>query len=256
MKAEEKSMGVLLLANSRRSVLLAVGTIAVFVSSATRAVHGQGRASISGTTVDSATGRPLVGARVVIRASSRSVASDTSGHFSHLALASGTHLVEVSAIGYSSISRVFELGEAENLTQVFRLSAATMELQKVVIAAPRENGWRRFDDFERRRTSGRGQFLTRAQIEAGHALNLAGLVQSFRGVGVECEAFNCAVHMARSLHGCPPAYFVDGRESTTFGPGTPVRDLQGVEVYLGPSETPAEYLGTNSGCGVIAVWTK
>ena len=249
-------MGVLRLADSRRRVLLAVGTIAVFLPSTTRAVHGQGKASISGTTVDSATGRPVAGARVIIRSSSRSVASDSSGHFSHFALASGTHLVEVSAIGYLSISRVFELGDAENLSQVFRLSAAATALPQVVVEAPRGRGSHRFDDFERRRTSGRGQFLTRAQIEDGHALNLADLVQSFRGVSTECQAFTCTVHMTRSLSGCAPAYFVDGRESTTFGPSTPVRDLQGVEVYLGPSETPAEYLGTNSGCGVIALWTK
>ena len=40
-----------------------------------------------------------------------------------------------------------------------------------------------------------------------------------------------------------------------FGPGTPLNDIQGIEVYTGSSETPAEYAG-EGGCGTIVIWTK
>ena len=37
---------------------------------------------------------------------------------------------------------------------------------------------------------------------------------------------------------------------------TPPKDIKGVEIYRGSSETPGEFTGSNSACGVIAIWTK
>ena len=63
--------------------------------------------------------------------------------------------------------------------------------------------------------------------------------------------------MVRSPPGCYPQYFLDGTESTPyFARNTPPQDVQGVEIYRGSSETPGEFIGSNSGCGVIAIWTK
>lgn len=33
-------------------------------------------------------------------------------------------------------------------------------------------------------------------------------------------------------------------------------DVWAVEVYRGPAEVPAQYLDSNSRCGVILIWTK
>ena len=41
-----------------------------------------------------------------------------------------------------------------------------------------------------------------------------------------------------------------------FGPFTPIRDIVALEVYLGPSDIPGEFAGTNAGCGAIVVWTR
>jgi hypothetical protein len=35
-----------------------------------------------------------------------------------------------------------------------------------------------------------------------------------------------------------------------------VASLEAVEVYPGPAEVPAEFSGTHSACGVIALWTR
>ena len=63
---------------------------------------------------------------------------------------------------------------------------------------------------------------------------------------------------------CPLAVYVDG--ALLGSPGMtelppdimPVmaRELEAVEVYRGPSETPVEYQGTGSGCGVMMLWTR
>jgi hypothetical protein len=220
-------------------------------------LHGQGSGSISGTTIDAQTGVAIVGASITIPLLSRAVISDQGGHFLHSPLEAGSYVVQVHAIGYIPSAKAFEITNGQSVTHVFQLTTVPPVLREVVVKGRSGSVvGRRFEDFDRRRALKRGQFLTRAEIEARSPVNLSELLQGMRGIRTECVGFTCSVETARSTHGCQPAYFVDGRMSTTFGPSTPVRDIEGIEVYLGPSETPAEYLGPDSGCGVIGIWTK
>ena len=219
-------------------------------------LHGQVRGSIGGTTIDAETGMPIVGASITIPVLSRAVISDDGGHFLHSTLEAGSYVVQVHAVGYIPSAKAFDLTIGESVTHVFQLTTVPPVLPEVVVRGHRGSVGRRFEDFDRRRALKRGQFLTLAEIEARSAVNLSDLLQSMRGIRTECAGFTCIVETARSAHGCRPAFFVDGRMSTTFGPSTPVGDIEGIEVYLGPSETPAEYLGPDSGCGVIGIWTK
>lgn len=165
-------------------------------------------------------------------------------------------MLQVHAVGYIPSARSFDVLTGQSTTHVFALTTIPPVLPKVVVKGNAGSVGTRFEDFERRRALKRGQFLTRAEIEARNPVDLYDLLQTMRGIRTECLGFACTVETSRSTHGCPPAYFVDGRLSTTFGPSTPVRDIHGIEVYLGPAETPAEYMGPSSGCGVIAIWTK
>jgi hypothetical protein len=220
-------------------------------------LHGQGSGSISGTTVDAQTGAPIAGASITIPLLSRAVISDQGGNFLHSPLEAGSYVVQVHAVGYIPSAKAFDLTTGQSVRHVFQLTTVPPVLPEVVVSGRSGSVvGHRFEDFDRRRASKRGQFLTRAEIEARHPVNLSDLLQTMRGIRTECVGFTCLVETARSAHGCQPAYFVDGRMSTTFGPSTPVRDIEGIEVYLGPSETPAEYLGPDSGCGVIGIWTK
>ena len=219
-------------------------------------LRAQSSGSIAGTTIDAQTGMPIVGASITIPTLSRSVVSDDAGHFLHSALDAGSYVVQVHAVGYIPSAKAFDIATGQGVTHIFQLSTVAPVLPNVVVKGNSATVGRRFEDFDRRRASHRGQFLTRAEIEARSAINLSDLLQTMRGIRTDCVGFTCRVETSRSAHGCAPAFFVDGRLSTTFGPSTPVKDIQGVEVYLGPSETPAEYLGPDSGCGVIAIWTR
>jgi hypothetical protein len=219
-------------------------------------LHGQSSGSISGTTIDAQTGMPIVGASITIPLLSRAVISDEGGHFLHSPLEAGSYVVQVHAVGYIPSAKAFDLTTGQSVTHVFQLTTVPPVLPDVVVKGHTGSVGRRFEDFDRRRALKRGQFLTRAEIEGRNAVNLSDLLQTMRGIRTECAGFTCIVETSRSAHGCRPAYFVDGRMSTTFGPTTPVRDIEGIEVYLGPSETPAEYLGPDSGCGAIGIWTK
>ncbi len=216
----------------------------------------QTNGSIAGTTVDAQTGMPIAGASVTIPTLSRSVISDEGGHFLHSPLDAGSYVVQVHAVGYIPSARSFDVSTGQSVTHTFQMTTVPPVLPSVVVSGNSASVGRRFEDFDRRRASHRGQFLTKGEIESRSAVNLSDLLQTMRGIRTECSGFTCIVETSRSTHGCAPAYFVDGRLSTTFGPTTPVGDIQGVEVYLGPSETPAEYLGPDSGCGVIGIWTK
>lgn len=217
---------------------------------------GAQRGSIAGSTVDAQTGTPIVGASITIPTLSRSVTSDEAGHFLHSTLDAGSYVVQVHAVGYIPSAKSFDVATGQSVTHTFQLTTVLPTLADVVVKGNSASVGRRFEDFDRRRAQGRGQFLTRSEIESRGAINLSDLLQTMRGIRTECVGFTCRVETSRSAHGCEPAFFVDGRESTTFGPSTPIRDIEGLEIYLGPAETPAEYLGPDSGCGVIGVWTK
>jgi hypothetical protein len=217
----------------------------------------QSNGSIAGTTIDAQTGMPIVGAAITIPTLSRSVISDDAGHFLHSPLEAGSYVVQVHAVGYIPSAKAFDVSTGQSVTHTFQLTTVLPVLANVVVKGHSgASVGRRYEDFDRRRAQGRGQFLTRAEIESRSSINLSDLLQTMRGIRTDCVGFTCRVETSRSAHGCEPAYFVDGRLSTTFGPSTPVKDLQGVEVYLGPSETPAEYSGPQSGCGVIGIWTR
>jgi TonB-dependent receptor-like protein len=102
-----------------------------------------------------------------------------------------------------------------------------------------------------------GYFLTQEQIERSGAASLVDVLVTVRGVEQVCLTNDCVAKMVRSPPGCYPQYYLDGNESTSyFARLTPPHDVKGVEIYRGSSETPGEFQGSNSGCGVIAIWTK
>ncbi|MFC1791532.1 hypothetical protein ACFL0I_03600 [Gemmatimonadota bacterium] len=36
----------------------------------------------------------------------------------------------------------------------------------------------------------------------------------------------------------------------------PPSDIQAIEIYHGPADTPGQYLDSRSQCGVILIWTR
>lgn len=209
--------------------------------------------AIAGTVVEQGTGAPVAGAQLLLHGDSLAILSDTAGSFQRLSVTPGTYLLEIRALGFVMASRVIVLVEGDTLQTVVELKRA--ELPGVTVKGKLRPGYRRFNDFERRRKSGRGTFFTRSQIEKENG-DLSSLLRNVRGMREDCSGGHCVVRMARSQIGCVPEYYIDGTLYTTFGNSTPLLDIQGIEVYLGPSEIPPEFLGANAGCGVIVLWTK
>jgi hypothetical protein len=134
-------------------------------------------------------------------------------------------------------------------------TAQTLPSVDVSATAPIANY--RMVAFERRRQTGRGQYLTEDEIVRMGAFSVADAVKGMRGVLYECGGgHGCFVRMARAPGRCLPEYIVDDQVMNDFGLLTPIRDVIGIEVYSGPADVPGEYAGRNAGCGVVVLWTR
>lgn len=100
--------------------------------------------------------------------------------------------------------------------------------------------------FEERRESGRGVFLTEEEIRNAKAPTVLTLLRHVPGV-----------RLSRGAVECPPAFIVDGapaNNSTDLDMST--MGIVGIEIYRTASETPLEFLRVQHACGTIVIWTR
>lgn len=115
---------------------------------------------------------------------------------------------------------------------------------------------KRRQQFEERRAAGRGVFYTREEIKNAQTSTLVTLLRRVPSVRVVCQAAGCVVKMSRATGDCTPALLIDGY-SAPFSTDLSMSsaDISGIEVYRAASETPLEFLGAESSCGTIVIWT-
>lgn len=245
-------------ARPRRRVLAALVCVALPFG----VPNAQTPAVLSGRVVDRASSASVVGATVSIMGSTRYVVTDSGGRFRFDVFPVGSTRILVRAFPY----RPFELAVAATSNEMVRVTIQLdssdvkpepRELPAVTVNAEPKVSNYRLVDFNRRRLTGRGQYLTDDEIKRSGAASLADATRGMRGVEMTCNGNEwCHIHMVRAPKNCPPEFIVDGRADNMFGPTTPIRDIVGLEVYTGPSDVPGEFAGTGAGCGVIVMWTR
>ncbi|HEY7567995.1 MAG TPA: carboxypeptidase-like regulatory domain-containing protein, partial [Gemmatimonadaceae bacterium] len=195
--------------------------------------------------------------------SGRIVKSDSLGYYRFENLSAGIVRFTVRAAGFHLAQFTYALANGEHMERDIELDSTTVVLSdkpaqvlpEVAVEVAPSMG-QRYRDFERRKATGRGHYLTRTQIEQKGASTLADALRDLRGVALDCAGTGCAVRMVRAPARCAPEYIVDERTDNMFGPSVPIRDIEAIEVYLGPSDVPGEFAGSNSGCGVVVIWTR
>ncbi len=247
----------------------AVLRASVLTALAAALAEAQGGA-LRGRITDAATGTPLAGATITNLGSGKSATADSTGGFRVEGVGPGLQRFMVAATGFPRSNLVLAFAKDEVMERDLALDSTSapppppaaagapdaQRLGGVTVAATASKGLR-FRDFERRRVTGRGQYLTSEEIEKGGYYNLQDAVRNMRGVSVSCGGGNgCFIQMARAPMGCRPEYIVDERVDNSFGPQVAIRDIEGIEVYTGPSDVAGEFAGANSGCGVVVIWTK
>jgi hypothetical protein len=218
--------------------------------------------AVAGRIVDLSTGHPVPDADVIHLKDGRVIISDSLGRYYVDSLPAGLIRLLVRGKGFPPLMLTVALAEGEKMSREIELDStavgrtAAQQLPRVAVEALRAP-IPRFSDFERRRSTGRGQYLTREDLEKTNVASLQDAMRGLRGVHVTCGyGTNCTIRMARAPMRCAPDYIVDERLDNWFGPSTPIRDIEGIEVYTGPADVPGEFAGSTAGCGVIVIWTR
>jgi hypothetical protein len=218
--------------------------------------------SMRGKVVDKTSAATVARAEILYVAGNLSVTTDSLGRYRFGDLPYGTSTFIIRAPAFPATQFVVELKPGQDFDRTIVLDSTTVmqgvhSLPAVAVNASSPVVNHRLVDFERRRSTGRGQYLTRAEIEKSGAYSVQAAIRGLRGVHYECGGGGgCFVRMARAPMQCLPDYVVDERVNNSFGPSTPIRDIEAIEVYTGPGDVAGEFAGANAGCGVIVIWTR
>lgn len=118
----------------RRSALAGVALLLAAAAPAAATETGK----LAGRVTDLATGEPLIQANVVLAGAQLGAATDNTGYFAVLDVPAGTYLVEVSMVGYRSVTMTDVRVEPDRTTRLdFKLAASAIAMPNVVARAPR-----------------------------------------------------------------------------------------------------------------------
>jgi hypothetical protein len=228
---------------------LLAGAPSAWAQGATGSIHGQIIAQ--GDT------NPVFGARITLIGTAKSATTDSAGRFVFDGLSAGLYVVQVNAIGYSRGMFQLQLGEGEAMSRVFELEPRVYGLEPMTVEGRRRLQGRRFEEFRQRMARGMGTFITKEDIQKRNPSKLMDVLRTVRGVRAECAGADCVVKFQGQPTSCEPHYILDGLPSDSYiAQSLDPRDVEGIELYRGASEMPAEFGGIDAACGVIAIWTK
>lgn len=237
-------------------------------------------------------GRPIPNAEIGLPRGGLRVLTDSLGRFRLTGIPRGTELVTIRAVGFrpDSLYVMFVANEAVVRDVVLRV--AVNELPTVAVHdTSRPVARTRMADFEQRRAGGIGRFISRDLLDKNDnqrlgeiiAANVPGVLVRRGASGPEAWATSartpnnsrCALCGSAemldggdALAGAKPACYLDvyvngaieydsARRMQLFNlnsvlPGA----VEGIEVYTGAGQIPAQYNRTGGACGVMLIWTR
>jgi len=217
-------------------------------------------AILIGRVIDSL-GSALAGAEITLFKSEsiRTVTGD-SGDFRLTGLPAGTNVFNVRRLGYQPASFTAALKSGKTHRATFTLSVSVQPLPVISVSDTAGTHW--LDQFERRRSTSRGTFITRADIVKRTARTGSDIVRTVPGVRVIPGRMSgtSQVTMTRGAGGgrtCFPTMYVHNMPYSGVLDDFSADDIEALEIYVGISEIPPELDKNGRGiCGVIVVWTR
>jgi len=189
--------------------------------------------------------------------------TDSTGLFHIRMLDPGPTRITIRRLGFAPASFDFTLhasGE-DSLAVTLEESAETLDAVRTTAAEAR-----RIEDlkgFYERRQRGGGVFITRDEIEAHHTNVLSAVLRDASGVQIVRNRrggtdlrFDASQLKNRD---CAPDYWIDGqRVRAPQLDDFSATDIEGIELYSGPSTTPMRFSQTASmaTCGTVVLWTR
>lgn len=225
------------------------------------------------TVWDSASHRPVAGARVFFASREPSAAlTDGAGHATLVTDRDAPETVVIVASGFSRYQRDLGRWTEDYLAIEVPLRPVVQQLAGVAVSAAgattRPTG--RLADFERRRDLGKGRYILREEIERRGNTRASDLFRGMTGLRVVDSASSRLVISSRAAQAslvsrsanndCVVPIAVDGvlKEGSFQLDLLSPADIHGIEVYTGIGSIPPEFssMQRNAWCGLIIVWTR
>lgn len=235
---------------------LSGGIIATAVAQPASAQPRHG--ALGGTLRSEDTHAPVPNAIIEIASLRLRTMSDSLGRYQLPGLAPGEVRVELRALGFHPVVAVV-LIRIDTLSRLdLAMRPTPMPVVDVAERVTVLRGNERLRGFHDRRAAGFGRFLTREDIERRNVTDTKELLRGMPGVRLVGNRIQMASGM--SAPRCMVQYFLDAVHIA----GAPIdflsqfrpRDIEGLEVYRGPAETPAEFSRGGASCGVIVIWSR
>lgn len=199
-----------------------------------------------------------------------SAVTDTAGRFRIHAPRIGAFTVTAERVGLTTVTtQELRLNVSESVDVTLRMDVTAVPLEPLTVMArdPLDLGLLAgyFERIERQQRLGFGHIITRDRIQERQALDVADLLREIPGVSVVQGPTRMPAILFRGPGGeCIPMVYINGllqNRGAAAGSMAVVDDtvrpheLEGVEVYRGVSEMPAEFYD-DTRCGVILLWTR
>ncbi|HEX8244084.1 MAG TPA: carboxypeptidase regulatory-like domain-containing protein [Longimicrobium sp.] len=223
--------------------------------------------AIVGAVAGDGAGAPVAAAEVeALGANGRAAArarTDEKGAFTLPLREPGVYRVRTSRIGYQpATSDTVTVGAGETVHVRSRLSAAAVAITPLTVTArtqPARSTRLEREGFYERQRMGFGVFRTREEIMRRLPTRTSELARGIAGVAVvPGQGTRWTIFITRTGARCVPKIVVDNLTVGMRDLDSVIQpqDVQGIEVYRGPSEVPARYMGGGSVCGLILIWSR
>lgn len=225
-------------------------------SAAQGAGQEQGTAMLSGVVRDTL-GKPLADAEIVVVGVGLSARSSSDGVFAVFGIPPGVRRIVVRRVGYEQVVTDISIEAGADARMDVDLFPAMTQLAEVVVTEDRPVPGPMME-FERRRKTYNGTFMSEDEIARRKPLRSTDLVRGISGVSVKAATRGPGflIWMGSGGVSCRPAIYLDGiPTSEATLDNFPAQDMVGIEVYRKAYDAPPPYLST-SGCGVVAFWSR
>ncbi len=217
------------------------------------------QAVFTGRTINDSTREPIAGVEVVLEKPATRIQTDAEGRFSIPNIPWGVQHALIRKIGYRPVRLRLTVAGDDTLKVDLRMAAAAVELAPIEVTASTVP--RGMEAFAQRRLGGFGQFFDSKDLRRAEHRRLSDFMTGVRGVRVVQRGLQAFLVSSRG--NCPMSVWLNGvRLSATSRYPQDINDfsissLDGIEVYAGASQTPAELMGTSGGsCGTVVLWTR
>jgi len=219
-------------------------------------VVAQGRGVVAGRIVTAASKEPIAGALVKVLETDDSTSTSSSGLFRFDDLTWGAHVLHVEYLGMRSREVPFQIVPHRSTDLSVALELSVIPVAELRVRVRQDLPVDKMYGFFRRMEHGQGYYITREEVERRHPARPTDLLRRVPGLDIGPPRYGTAVVTMGRRSGCVPEYFVDGARAPFFDiDALQPADLEGIEVYRGNSEVPAEF-NLRATCGAIIIWTR